>query len=206
MIRDRTRLNDERRSIARQNAQAADWTDERIERLRELWAKGLTAPEIAVALGGGVTRCSILGKVHRLGLPHRAPGKKAQKSPKAKPAPRVARKPRGSKTAALERGIALRLNRMQHYPFIASAPIWTNNDAWEPLAGTIPVPLLELRRDSCRWPVGGSSKTPATGFCGCAAVEGKSYCPEHHARSVGRGTQSEQEAIKVAETVARVAA
>jgi len=43
------------------------WTDERIEQLRQLWAEGRSASEIAETLGG-VTRNAVIGKAHRLGL------------------------------------------------------------------------------------------------------------------------------------------
>ena len=43
------------------------WTDERVETLKKLWAEGLSASQIAAALGG-VTRNAVIGKVHRLGL------------------------------------------------------------------------------------------------------------------------------------------
>ena len=42
------------------------WTDERVTMLRDLWAKGLSASQIAVQLGG-VTRNAVIGKAHRLG-------------------------------------------------------------------------------------------------------------------------------------------
>ena len=48
--------------------QDAGWTEPRIERLKQLWPEGLSATEIAKVLGGGLTRCAVLGKVHRLGL------------------------------------------------------------------------------------------------------------------------------------------
>jgi GcrA cell cycle regulator len=46
------------------------WTDERIERLKELWTKGMTASQIADELGG-VSRNAVIGKAHRLGLQSR---------------------------------------------------------------------------------------------------------------------------------------
>lgn len=49
----------------------AHWTDERIEMLRQLWRDGRSCSEIAAILGGGATRNSVIGKVHRLGLPDR---------------------------------------------------------------------------------------------------------------------------------------
>jgi GcrA cell cycle regulator len=46
------------------------WTDERIERLKELWTKGMTASQIADELGA-VSRNAVIGKAHRLGLQSR---------------------------------------------------------------------------------------------------------------------------------------
>lgn len=46
------------------------WTDERIESLRNMWEKGLTASQIADELGG-VSRNAVIGKAHRLGLKSR---------------------------------------------------------------------------------------------------------------------------------------
>lgn len=47
------------------------WTDERVEQLKQLWGEGLSASQIASAMGG-VTRNAVIGKVHRLGLAGRA--------------------------------------------------------------------------------------------------------------------------------------
>mgnify|MGYP001266257617 CR=1 FL=1 len=63
------------------------WTDERIEHLRSMWEKGLTASQIADELGG-VSRNAVIGKAHRLGLKSRpSPVKATEKVVKApKPA------------------------------------------------------------------------------------------------------------------------
>lgn len=39
------------------------WTEERTAELKRLWMKGRSASQI-----GGVTRCAVIGKLHRLGL------------------------------------------------------------------------------------------------------------------------------------------
>ncbi len=83
------------------------WTDERIDRLKAMWAEGSTASQIAEDLGG-VSRNAVIGKAHRLGLesrpsPVKAGEEKEKKvkaaaaaaaaSPKAdkpKPAPKTA--------------------------------------------------------------------------------------------------------------------
>src|SRR3954464_3485690 len=44
------------------------WTEDRIELLTKLWREGLSASQIAAELGGDVSRNSVLGKAHRLGL------------------------------------------------------------------------------------------------------------------------------------------
>ncbi|WP_375397236.1 GcrA family cell cycle regulator [uncultured Sphingomonas sp.] len=43
------------------------WTDDRIDTLRTMWEKGMTASQIAEALGE-VSRNAVIGKAHRLGL------------------------------------------------------------------------------------------------------------------------------------------
>ncbi|MBB3980862.1 GcrA cell cycle regulator [Sphingobium fontiphilum] len=64
------------------------WTDERIEQLKGMWEKGLTASQIAEELGG-VSRNAVIGKAHRLGLQSRPSPVKAADAPrKAAAAPR----------------------------------------------------------------------------------------------------------------------
>jgi GcrA cell cycle regulator len=81
------------------------WTEERIERLKAMWAQGATASQIADELGG-VSRNAVIGKAHRLGLEarpspvkpgdekeHRAPATSApapKPAPAERPAPRAA--------------------------------------------------------------------------------------------------------------------
>jgi len=59
------------------------WTDERIDQLKQMWERGMTASQIAEELGG-VSRNAVIGKAHRLGLQARpSPVKAADASPKA---------------------------------------------------------------------------------------------------------------------------
>ena len=63
------------------------WTDERIERLKAMWAEGSTASQIAEELGG-VSRNAVIGKAHRLGLESRpSPVKPGEEKEKARPRP-----------------------------------------------------------------------------------------------------------------------
>ena len=75
------------------------WTDERIDELKTMWEKGMTASQIAEKLGG-VSRNAVIGKAHRLGLQSRPspvkpnePDAKAAPKPAAKPAPVAASAP-----------------------------------------------------------------------------------------------------------------
>ena len=52
------------------------WTDEKVEKLKELWTKGHTASQIAEVLGD-ITRNAVIGKAHRLNLEARAPSKQS---------------------------------------------------------------------------------------------------------------------------------
>lgn len=83
------------------------WTDERIESLRTMWEKGLTASQIADELGG-VSRNAVIGKAHRLGLKSRpSPVKATEKA--AKPVKAAApAAPRPAAPVAAPRPIAPR--------------------------------------------------------------------------------------------------
>jgi GcrA cell cycle regulator len=89
------------------------WTEERIERLKAMWAQGATASQIADELGG-VSRNAVIGKAHRLGLEarpspvkpgdekeHRAP---AAAAPAPKPAPAERPAPRAAAAAPTASG------------------------------------------------------------------------------------------------------
>ena len=43
------------------------WTDDKVNKLKDLWGKGNTASQIAQIIGG-VSRNAVIGKAHRLNL------------------------------------------------------------------------------------------------------------------------------------------
>ena len=43
------------------------WTEEKVNKLKELWGRGSTASQIAESIGG-VSRNAVIGKAHRLNL------------------------------------------------------------------------------------------------------------------------------------------
>lgn len=143
-----------------------NWTDERVELLKKLWADGLSASQIAAELGG-ITRNAVIGKVHRLGLSGRA------KSPSSA-APRP-RKPRHSHMVRVRP--AMRGNTALAYAYDMEAEAEP-----EVIDNIIPIgqrrSLLELNESTCRWPIGDPAG-PDFFFCGGAPVAGHPYCGYH---------------------------
>ena len=94
------------------------WTEERINRLKALWAEGATASQIAEDLGG-VSRNAVIGKAHRLGLEARPspvkPGE--EKAPAAARAEAKAGTPPPAQTAALIEPVK---DRVKEKPAIAA--------------------------------------------------------------------------------------
>lgn len=81
------------------------WTDEKIQKLQDLWGKGMTASQIAEALGDGITRNAVIGKAHRLKLPSRPSPVKPEAKPKEEPVkkdPVVEEAPATKRTSLLE--------------------------------------------------------------------------------------------------------
>lgn len=173
-----------------QQEHASGWTDERTERLKNLWSDGHSASQIATILGGGVTRNGVLGKAHRLQLVTRndrprltseeAHRRRLERKRKYRVKAKATRVPK-----------APRLNVKAKAPESAPEPIEFTAGTWEPLAGSSPVPMVDLETGMCRWQIGDARPYL---FCGCEAASGP-YCPEHTARSVGTGSISERTAI-----------
>jgi GcrA cell cycle regulator len=145
------------------------WTDERVERLKKLWADGLSGAQIAKELGG-TTRNGVIGKVHRLGLADRlapsSPGK-----PPAKAAPRQPRSIPSPRTAAPK------LKVIHGAVFEEAEPRPAREQVAKVEEGPGLATLLTLESRMCKWPIGDPS-TDAFTFCGRRKEEG-SYCVEH---------------------------
>ena len=151
---------------------ATGWSEDRVELLSKLWAEGLSASQIAAALGGGVTRNAVIGKVHRLGLSGRAkPGSASSPRPAPKPRPAV-------QAGAPAEGVRAAPAREATGSPNGGGPVdmrWANEPA---LPESQRVSILELRDSMCRWPIGDPSK-PDFGFCGGSAVASLPYCGHH---------------------------
>lgn len=150
-----------------------NWTEERVELLKKLWADGLSASQIAAELGGGVTRNAVIGKVHRLGLSGRA-------KTVASTAPRQ-RKPRAPSHPSAN------LYRVQGNAALATVQVATPQA--EPRAEVALRPRLEavscervtimdLRESMCRWPIGDPGRDDFR-FCGSRCETSGTYCSYH---------------------------
>ena len=151
-----------------------NWTDERVDLLKRLWAEGLSASQIAAELGGGISRNAVIGKVHRLGLSGRV-------KPAAALAPARPRKPRAP-SHPLTTVFAVHGNAaLAHVP--APEPLA------QPLVEVVRAPelvplecervtIMELRECMCRWPIGDPSREEFR-FCGSRTAPGVSYCTHH---------------------------
>ncbi|HLW90466.1 MAG TPA: GcrA family cell cycle regulator [Roseiarcus sp.] len=150
------------------------WTDEKVELLRQLWLDGKSASQIAAALGDGVTRNAVIGKVHRLGLSGRV--KTATSA-----APRIRQKslaPRapsvGRSSGGFRGNTALALAR----DMLIEAEPELREDVVIPMS--LRVTIVELKEAMCRWPLGDPT-TPEFRYCGIQTATDGPYC-QHHSR------------------------
>ena len=146
----------------------ANWSDDRVEQLKSLWTEGLSASQIARALGG-VTRNAVIGKVHRLGLAGRA-------SPARADRPRL---PSAPKAATLR-------NAVPAAPVVEEDPLQMEDGNF--------ATVLTISDRMCRWPIGDPAATEFH-FCGRGPKAGSPYC-EAHARKAYQPQQQRRDKDK----------
>lgn len=152
-----------------------NWTDERVELLKKLWADGLSASQIAGQLGG-ISRNAVIGKVHRLKLSSRGRA--------------TATQPRQKKTASASVKTAGRTVTRTMTASIGATALQVQFDA-EPVARhalrpiedvVVPISrrlkLVELSERTCKWP-NGDPLAEDFHFCGNDAGEAGPYCTYH---------------------------
>ena len=142
---------------------SAFWTPENTQKLKTLWKEGRTAAWIARALGPGVSRCAVLGKVYRLGL---ARGPEARRARLAVP--------RDAEHGGDDKPVARPSKRSGPPKFRLTV---------RPAARVVVTPseptvsILSVGRGQCRWPYGCSGE-PGFGLCGRAVARG-AFCAAH---------------------------
>ena len=166
------------------------WTISQMTQLEEMWAAGLSGSEIGAAIGK--SRSAVLGQVRRRNLPFRVTLKRLPGGFPAKPKP-----PRKFHMTARRRA-AVHVDAS--IPLPKPEPVDLGPDVWAPIPGTRPVTMSGLEPGMCKWPIG--EGRPFL-FCGCEALDGRSYCPSHDAKAKGRGTSYERYAVKDARAIVR---
>lgn len=151
------------------------WTDEMVEDLRRMWKEGLTTGEIGKRLN--VSKNSIVGKVHRLGLSGRpSPIKKkenTQTEPKTKEAQakQIKEPVKETPKPAVKKETEPQVKNPSPAPKAAAEP---RHKAGHNIS------LTDLDNHTCRWPIG-DPKDDNFHFCGKKVRIGQTYCEEHAA-------------------------
>ncbi len=139
------------------------WTEEMVEGLRQMWVEGLTANEIAKRLG--VSKNSIVGKVHRLCL-------KARPSPiKKKVAPQEVKVETSVETEVVEEVVTENVVEEVQKESVVNSKVVANEEN---------IKLVQLDSHTCRWPIG-DPRDDDFCFCGRKVRMGQTYCDEHSA-------------------------
>lgn len=156
------------------------WTEEAVDRLAALWADGRSASEIARIFGAGVTRNSVIGKVHRLGLSgnHRIMDARAASEAKRQVRLKRLRAARREAKKKEQRETKARMPRRKRVQ--DKVKLLRREWADEPQGGTS---FLDLRPNQCHWPLDERDEVTWK-FCGEKVErDGARYCAHHACRA-----------------------
>ena len=133
------------------------WTDEKVQKLKELWKKGHTASQMSEKLED-TTRNAVIGKAHRLNLEARAPSKSSSSSGTSSGQNRIQRRPSQQPQTRKQKFQSILLDKN-----------------FEP---ENPKSLEDLTDKTCKWPIGHPNEESFY-FCGRKPEEEFPYCKLH---------------------------
>ena len=130
------------------------WTDDKVNKLKDLWGKGQTASQIAEIIGG-VSRNAVIGKAHRLNLSSKIKARSSGQQFK-------------ENTKNQNNQIKFKGRRSKFKSLLLD----NNFEEAKNLS------LEELKEDTCKY-MEGNPDDKNSSFCGRKNVEKFSYCPLH---------------------------
>ena len=131
------------------------WTDEKVNKLKDLWGKGQTASQIAEIIGG-VSRNAVIGKAHRLNL-----------SAKIKTRSTVSNN--NFNTSSSTNNVLKKGSRKHKFRSLLL------DKNFEPARN---LQLEDLNEHTCKYMEGHPDEKDSS-FCGRKSIEKFSYCPLH---------------------------